>query len=63
MKKIKYPFPPNDKKHDMETRNSEHFKVSKFNTERMRNSPVIYMQNLLNNEAMRKITERNIWND
>ena len=61
--KMKYLFPPNNKIHDMETRDSEHFKVSNFNTERMRNSPIIYMQNLLNNEVRRKKTESNIWKD
>ena len=60
---MKYLFPPNDKNHEMMTRKPEHFKIFRFNTERMRNSPVIYMQNLLNNEVRRKLEERKIWKD
>ena len=44
--KIKHLFPPHDKEHEMNTRTKVHFKVSNFNTERMRSSPIIYMKNL-----------------
>ena len=41
-------FPKNDKKHNMETRKPEIFKVQHANTERLRKSSIIYMQHLLN---------------
>ena len=43
-------FPINEKKHIMITRKPEMFKVQKANTERLKNSAIIYMQNLLNKE-------------
>ena len=36
------------KKHDMNTRHVEKYQVEYANTERKRNSPIIYMQKLLN---------------
>ena len=41
-------FPRNYKKHTMNTRNPEEFKVQHANNERLLNSSIIYMQNLLN---------------
>ena len=41
-------FPLNKKKHLMNTRNIEKYKVEHANTERFKTSPIIYMQNLLN---------------
>ena len=41
-------FPKKFKKHKMNTRFSEEFKVEFANTKRMKKSPIIYMQNLLN---------------
>ena len=46
--KMKTLFEKNLKKHRMDTRNTEEIKVTFANTERMKNSPVIYMQKLLN---------------
>ena len=37
-------FPMNEKKHIMITRKPEMFKVQKANTERLKNSAIIYMQ-------------------
>ena len=41
-------FPENKKMHKMETRNPEKYLVQHANTERLRKSAIIYMQNLLN---------------
>ena len=41
-------FPRNLKKHIMQTRNPETFKVQFANTERLKKSPIIFMQKLLN---------------
>ena len=43
-------FPLNEKQHTMITRKPEIFKVQKTKTERLKNSAIIYMQNLLNKE-------------
>ena len=43
-------FPLNTKLHNMETRNQEKFEVKYANTDRLRNSSIIYMQNLLNQQ-------------
>ena len=59
--KMKKLFPPNNKNHEMKSRNPEHFKVFFSHTERLKNSPVIYMQNLLNNEVTRKQEQDKIW--
>ena len=48
---MKHLFPPNDKSHIMDTRNHEHFKVFKAHTNRLQESPIIYMQKLLNTEV------------
>ena len=47
-------FPMNEKKHIMITKKPEMFKVQKANTERLKNSAIIYMQNLLNKENLDK---------
>ena len=41
-------FPMNKKMHTMETRKQEKYKVDHANTERLKKSAIIYMQNLLN---------------
>ena len=41
-------FPLNRKAHNMKTRNFEKYEVQYANTERLRKSAIIYMQNLLN---------------
>ena len=61
--KMKELFLPNNRTHTMLPRNHEHFQVLHANTERMKNSPVIYMQNLLNQNIRRKKEQDKIWND
>ena len=46
--KTKKMFPINDKTGHMATRQAEKFKVQHANTDRLRNSSIIFMQNLLN---------------
>ena len=46
--KMKHMFPLNDKTHSMDTRNDEKYKVQFANTDRLKNSAIVYMQNLLN---------------
>ena len=41
-------FPRNFKSHDMQTRNPEKFLVQHALNDRLKDSPIIYMQNLLN---------------
>ena len=48
--KTKHMFPENIKKHNMQTRSGEKFKVYYANNERFKKSSIIYMQNLLNQE-------------
>ena len=43
-------FTTNEKTHNMEMRNSEKFQVLHANTERLKKSAVIFMQNLLNEQ-------------
>ena len=47
-------FPENKKIHSMETRNPEHYKVTKANTERFKKSAIIYMQNIFNESHLEK---------
>ena len=47
-------FPQNIKKHNMETRIHEEFKVYHAQTERFRKPSIIYMQNLINQEENNK---------
>ena len=49
-KKMAHMFPLNKKKLKHNTRKKEKYIVFKANTERMRRSPIIYMQNLLNKD-------------
>ena len=49
--KMKDLFPLRTKKHGMKTRNQEMFKTTYANTKRLQNSPVIYMQKLLNQSS------------
>ena len=44
-------FPKNNKNHPMELRNPEQYQVIHANTERFRNSAIIHMQHLLNEDA------------
>ena len=46
--KSKHMFPLNDKTHNMGTRNTEKFKVQHAITDRLKDSSIIFMQNLLN---------------
>ena len=48
--KMKELFPKNSKTHPMKTRFDEKYEIETANTERLMNSPVIYMQRLLNQE-------------
>lgn len=50
-------FPTNE--HVKDTRNKEKFIVSQANTDRLRNSSIIYMQNLLNEED-RQLKQENL---
>ena len=43
-------FPPKISNHSMEKRYEDKYEVFKANTDRMRNSSIIYMQNLLNSD-------------
>ena len=61
-RKMKHLFQPNMKSHEMNTRDHEHFHVLHANTERLKHGPIIYMQNLLNNEVKRRMKENNQWN-
>ena len=54
IEKVKMFFPLHENNSRMITRNSEKFKVNKFNTERYRNSAIPYLQNLLNEENKAK---------
>jgi hypothetical protein len=45
---MKHLFQPNNKTHPIKTRFEEIYEVDHANTGRLHNSPVIYMQNLLN---------------
>ena len=49
MKKM---FPLNEKIHLMGTRNPQKFKVQFAHNERLRKSPIVYMQNLLNEHEL-----------
>ena len=49
-KKTKIMFPENKKTHKMKTRKSEKYLVQMAATERLKRSPLIYMQTLLNKD-------------
>ena len=46
--KIKHNFEENPKTHIMKTRISDHFEITFAHKQRLQNSPIIYMQKLLN---------------
>ena len=46
--KMKWMFPLNDKSHQMGTRRPPKYKVQHANTDRLKDSALIFMQNLLN---------------
>ena len=54
--KMKQLFPLAKRKHEMDTRSKEKFKVNIAKTERYKKSSIIYMQKLLNAEA-KKISQ------
>ena len=60
--KMKHLFPPNKKTHELPQRNSNNFEVFHANTERKKNSPIIYMQKLLNSKVKEKIQQYKMWN-
>ena len=47
----------------MKQRNHEMFNIHHANTERLKKSPVVYMQNILNDEARRKNEINSLWNN
>ena len=47
-------FPPNNRKHSMDIRSYEHFQVLFANTEILKRSSVVYMQNLMNQEVKKR---------
>ena len=51
---LKQLFPRNKSKHVMKRRYTKRFHVNKARTKRYKNSPVIYMQNLLNSHEDEK---------
>ena len=55
-------FPPNNRTHPMDIRNHKHFQVDFAHTERMKDSTILYMQNLLNNEVKERKGVASIWN-
>ena len=44
-------FPIKDKKHNMQTRDEDKFKVTFANTNRLKHSSIVTMQNMLNDDA------------
>ena len=52
--KLQHMFPLNEKNHNMETRKEEKYKVEFANTDRKKDSPIIYMQKLLNQNENNK---------
>ena len=52
--KMKNMFPLNEKSHQMNTRKREKYRVQYSNTERLKNSAITYMQNLLNQQWILK---------
>ena len=61
--RMKHLFKPNKSTHIMKPRNHEIFNVIHANTERLKNSPVVYMQNILNYEARKKNEINSLWNN
>ena len=48
--KMRKYFPENKKEHPLVTRYEEEYQIDSANTERLKNSPIIFMQRLLNNK-------------
>ena len=61
--KMKNLFPPNNRTHIMKPRKYEHFQVLHANTERMKRSPIIHMQNLLNDNVRQRMDQHQLWNN
>ena len=40
----------------------EHFQVLKTNSKRFKESPIVHMQNILNNDIKRRMEENDLWN-
>ena len=59
--KMKNLFPLNNRTHPMIPRHYEHFQVFKANTDRYRESPIIHMQNQLNNDIKRRLEQDKLW--
>ena len=59
--KMKSLFPPNYRTHSMKPRGQDHFKVDFALTERLRNGPIIFMQNILNTEVKRRQDQNKLW--
>ena len=56
-------FPPNYRTHNMTPRHHEYFQIFRANTERMKQSPIISMQKLLNENIRKKIENDKLWNN
>ena len=54
-------FPPDNRTHIMQPRNIDHFQVLRANTERFKNSPIMFMQNLLNTEIKIMLAQDKLW--
>ena len=54
--KMKHMFPLNPKSHQMNTRNEGKYQVQHANTGRLKNSSIIYMQKLLNENELKFVT-------
>ena len=53
-KKMAYLFPLKEKKHDYRIRKTQKYQIQFANTERLKKSPIIFMQTLLNKEENMK---------
>ena len=54
--RMKHMFPLNMKKHSMKTRNMQKYKIQLAKSERLKRSPLIYMQTLLNQDELNNQT-------
>ena len=45
----------------MITRNYKHFQINHANTKRLKESPILYMQNLLNEEVKKRLDIDKLW--
>ena len=57
---MKHLFPLKVSNHEMKKRKQQKFQVLKARTNRMKKSPIIYMQNLLNCDEERKINDTKV---